>query len=282
MIQQRIYLSKEKLEFYRKLYDKKYQQKYNKFIVEGPNVVRDGLVALLDGHKKFSIAEIFTEHEFSKNPENLEILKTATKLGIPIFRIPRWQIRKISDTTAPQGIVAIVKFDTRDDDEQLNEFLNLGENILFLDGIQDPGNVGTLIRSALAFAIDGVILDKASARLYNPKVIRTTAGAFFRLPVFEPAHTKSEDIVSKFISIGFYTIAFVADRSATPVWDIKLSRKNLLILGNEGSGVKKSLLSLSHKKVWIPTNPKVESLNTAVAGSIAMFELLGRKIKVGR
>ena len=217
-----------------RLYEnKKERDESNKFIVEGYNLVSEAKKqGLLD--KVFSIKE---EDDY----------KDAIIVTKDI-------IKKITNTVTPEGIIAICN---------KKKDLNLGNKVLYLDSLQDPGNIGTLLRSAVAFNFDTVVLDEC-VDLYNPKVIRASQGAIFYLNILSNSLSELKSLGYKIIGTEMFGTALNNYKSN----DSKL----VLILGNEGHGVRSEYLEFSDINLTIPMN-SIESLNVGVAGSILMYEL---------
>lgn len=162
---------------------------------------------------------------------------------------------EISNLVTPDGYMAIVSKYNED---------KLSENILILDNIQDPGNMGTLIRSAEAFGYN-TIISINSVDYYNEKVLRSTMGSIFRLNLIETNY--------KFINtLNDYNI-YIADMNGEDFREIKSSPKKAIVIGNEGNGISEEIKKIPHKLVKIPMQGKVESLNAAVSGSILMSTL---------
>lgn len=162
---------------------------------------------------------------------------------------------EISNLVTPDGYMAIVSKYNED---------KLSENILILDNIQDPGNMGTLIRSAEAFGYN-TIISINSVDYYNEKVLRSTMGSIFRLNLIETNY--------EFINtLNDYKI-YIADMNGEDFREIESSQKKAIVIGNEGNGISEEIKKIPHKLVKIPMQGKVESLNAAVSGSILMSTL---------
>ena len=144
----------------------------------------------------------------------------------------------------------------------------IGSKYLLLDGIQDPGNLGTIIRSSLAFGVDTIVLSKDSVDLYNDKVIRSTQGMIFHINIIR---CDLEDVINKIK--GGIKIIGTSLGDSTPLRSIDKLERYALIVGNEGNGVKKEILDLCDDIVRIEMNKDVESLNVGVATSIILYEM---------
>ncbi|MCK5807255.1 MAG: RNA methyltransferase [Mycoplasmataceae bacterium] len=222
-------LTNEKIKNVAKLHKKKFRDKENKFIVEGFHLVEEA--------KKLGLVlEIYTSLE-----DNLE--STYVSQGV---------INKLSSTVSPQPILAVCR----------KPFNNtVGERILALDNIQDPGNVGTLIRSAKAFGFDTVVVNGVD--VFNQKVIRSSQGAIFGINLIQ-----SNDIIKDLT--GIRKIGAILDKEAKTYDKLEINEPFALILGNEGNGITEEVISRLDDKIYIPI--EFESLNVASAGAILMNE----------
>ena len=142
----------------------------------------------------------------------------------------------------------------------------LDNKILILDAIQDPGNLGTILRSAKAFGFNTVILGKGSVDLYNDKVIRSSQGAIFKLNVL------NKDLLTFIPSLNEYSVFGTNVRNGIDVRDVKYDGKIAIVLGNEGNGISKDVDKLLPKNIYIKLDD-MESLNVAIAGAIIMYEI---------
>ena len=147
------------------------------------------------------------------------------------------------------------------------KYQDLGKKVIFLDNVQDPGNVGTIIRTALSFSYDSVIIGNNSASLYNEKVIQSSKGAVFKLPVYEQVNLKE-------LKDDGYKIVSTALEGAINYLDLSLNDKFVLVFGNEGQGVCQETLSLSDKIIKIDMD-HIDSLNVAIAAGILMNHYRG-------
>ena len=138
------------------------------------------------------------------------------------------------------------------------------------EALQDPGNIGTVIRTAHAADCGGVILTKGCCDLYNPKIVRATMSAMFSVPVVSGA--ESQNVIEYFRTNGYKIVAGALTDDAVDFYSADLSGKVLIIIGNEGNGVEDSTLSLCDSVLKIPMRSDAESLNAAVAGSVMVYE----------
>ncbi len=189
------------------------------------------------------------------------------KKGIPIVEVDEKVLRKMCDTENPQGILAIVK-------QPRWTWNDLKESplLLILDGIQDPGNCGTILRTALAAGISQVCLTKGTVDLYNMKVLRSTMGAIFSLKII--THCQPEDILS-FCRKNEISIV-TGDIEGRNLYEAELPLPLALVVGNEGNGPSALFRGGDVQRITIPMSNEVESLNVAMATGIILYEICRR------
>ena len=240
----------ETIKRYALLKNKKNRDEAKEFIVEGYHLVKEALKTNLV--KKIFYAD----------------LKDIDAEGIECIEVSENVLAKLSFTSSPQGIVAVVSFF----DNEIN--IHNYHKAVALDRIQDPGNLGTIIRSSKAFGIDTVVLGEGCVDLYNDKVIRSTQGIGFHMNIV--SRNLSElitELKEKEIPVLGTKVEFGEDiRNLTS----RDKEKFALIMGNEGRGVNPEILALCDKYIYIELNSDVESLNVAIAASILLYELSRR------
>lgn len=234
-------INNEHIKEIKKLNQKKYRDINNKFIIEGEHLIEEAL-------KNNIVEEIFLLEGFNRNYQiktnyiNEKVMKYITELD-----------------SIPKAIGICHK-----KNDQVN-----GNHILVLDNIQDPGNLGTIIRSAVAFNIDTIILNKKGVDLYNSKVLRSTQGMIFNINIVIEDLTK----ILKDLKTKNYKIITTRVDGGKLIKHLEKNEKFAIIIGNEGQGVSQELQNLSDEYIYIPMNEKCESLNAAVATSIILYEL---------
>lgn len=177
----------------------------------------------------------------------------------------------ISDTKSPQGIFITAKI--LDKPVQSGK-IEKGGKYIILDGLQDTGNIGTIIRTCDALGIDGVILSPDCADIYSPKIVRSAMGSLFRLPVYI---TELTELIALLKENNFSVYASVLDETARTVSEVEFTDKTAVIIGNEGNGVSKEVIEKAENKLYIPIK-NAESLNAAIAASIISWEMTRRQI----
>lgn len=174
---------------------------------------------------------------------------------------------EIAQTVSPQGIIALCNMEKN----TLKDISSLNKSCTIMcEALQDPGNIGTVIRSAHAADCGGVVLTKGCCDLYNPKIVRATMSSMFSIPVVQGEESRS--VIEYFKAEGYKIVAGALTPDAVDFYKADLSGKTLIIIGNEGNGVKESTLALCDIVLKIPMRNDAESLNAAVAGSVMMYE----------
>ena len=237
-------LENERIKNYIKLKDKKYRKRTNTFIVEGLHLV-------LEAYKSGNLIELIIEKD--------EVLP----LDVPTIFVTNEIINRISSLDTPVTVLGLCKIN---DNKEIK-----GSRILMLDGIQDPGNLGTIIRSSVAFDVDTIVLGDNTVDLYNPKVIRATQGMMFHINIInDNLETVIKELKSREIPVYGTKVEYGEDVRSFPSKD-KISYG--LVMGNEGAGVSPEVLDMCDKYIYIDMNEKVESLNVSIATSIILYEL---------
>ncbi|HEY9807378.1 MAG TPA: RNA methyltransferase [Candidatus Obscuribacterales bacterium] len=173
-------------------------------------------------------------------------------------------LKAIATTVEPDGVIATAP--RKPEQQQLPEITSLG---LVLETIQDPGNLGTMIRAAAAAGAEGLWLSTNSVDLDHPKVLRSTAGQWFRLPMAVSPDLKT--VIADYQAQGMQVVATLPNAPLT-YWEADLRPPTLILLGNEGAGLSESVAALADQQVKIPLNPGVESLNVAIAAALILYE----------
>lgn len=240
------------------LSEKKYRDREGLYIVEGPNLVRE---LLENGKARF----IFIRAE-SASEEAMEIAERADESGLAVYKVNDSVFSKVTQTETPQGILAVFEKPSR----SREDFFKIAgdKNILVVDRVQDPGNVGTLLRTCEAAGFAGAMIIKGSGDPFSPKAVRASAGSSARLPlIFAESINDGAALLKK---NGKRLIA--TDMKGKAFWDADLAKNCALTVSNEGNGASGELLKLADEIISIPMTGQVESLNAAIACGIIMFE----------
>ena len=254
------------------LKQKKYRDRENLFVAEGVRSVETALSA--NAPICFAVfAAENKENELSAAKERKQNLITALAAKkIPLYETSPADFAKIASAKTPAGILAVIERQKH----SLDEFNN-AQFLLVLDEVRDAGNAGTIIRTADAFAADGVILLDNSVDLWNDKTVRSTMGSIFHLPI--AANVAAADFL-RFAVVQNMTVALsLPDKTAKPIMDFSFAAPTALVLGSEAFGVSKNFLAqatgkkhLNMAKLYVPMPGRAESLNVAVAAAVMMYE----------
>ncbi len=240
-------LKTPRIQAWRSLKDKKGRLEQHSFLVEGTRMVREALAS------SFSVNALLLREGFDPGfpfPDTM-----------PVYLLPEHVFQAVCDTKNPQGIAAVLSLQTREAS---------GSRLLALDGVQDPGNVGTIIRTADAAGFDGVLLSPECADLFSPKVLRSTMGSIFRLGFSFPASLPDALMCLK--TEGYSVLSSQLD--GDPFYERKgVSSSFILIIGNEGNGISDDVRKIATHRLRLPMRGGAESLNAAVAAGIMMYDL---------
>ncbi len=239
------------------LQEKKERRKQRSFAVEGVRFVKEALISGMHV-EKICFASETAEKLY---PEFDSLLSPDT----PKYEMPAALFRQVAETETPQGVIAIVRMP----DHSLASIYRKGFRGLILDNVQDPGNCGTMIRSAHALGFDAVIATSGSVDLFNGKVLRSTMGSVFHIPVIDSLSVS--EIISFIRELHLGLVAACLEE-ASSCHETDLTGEFFLAVGNEGKGVSDALLAAAGKKVQIPMPGGAESFNAGVAASILMYE----------
>lgn len=249
-------LTKNQLKYYSSLLNKKHRQEEKKFLVEGSKLILEAL----DSGYKCEIILALKDFVY----ENNDFTKLIGEQKLNIKLIKTIEFEKLCDTKNPQDVIGIFHFKQQTITDIKNENL-----IVALENISDPGNTGTILRNCDWFGVKNVLLSPNCAEIYNPKVIRASAGSVFHLTIFEEEnfYTKIEEQKK----LGYKILC--ADLNGENLYSFTQSEKIILTLANEANGPTGRLKKLSDQSITIPRKGKAESLNVASASAVILSEL---------
>lgn len=248
----------ETIKHIKKLKEKKFREEYNEFIIEGIKMIEE---AIQENAKIKSII-ICDDCKTAGNIPN-ELMYEIAKLEC--IYVAEKIFSSITEVINPQGIMAIIEKPNNNE----NEIDYKEDNLLILDNIQDPGNIGTILRTADSLDIKQIVVSKGTADIYNPKVVRSTMGAIFRIRVIEVEDLPKEIRKMKKHKINVYATDLKTDKS---IYDVDYT-KSAIVIGNEANGVSEEVLKEASERIKIPMLGKTESLNAAVATSVILYEV---------
>lgn len=239
-----------------------------RFVLEGVRLVRDALEAGAVLEELFVRADLAGDGGSEARDAVAELVDQARSRGAFVaFCGPR-AIAALCDTEQPQGVVAVVQAPPR----RPEAWQKTGSLALLVDGVQDPGNVGSLIRTAAAAGADGVVLGPDSADPFGPKAVRAAAGALFRVSVERVRGPGELDDLAARLERATWAVAALVPRGGVAYHRADLLGRLALVVGSEGHGVREALLGRCSLKLTIPMAAGVESLNVAAAAAVVLFE----------
>lgn len=234
-------LDNKRIKNYAKLLNKKYREQEGLFLVEGEHLV-------IEAKNAGCLIEVIKCEDYDMD---FDVSTTLVTYDV---------IKKLSNTLNPQKVIGICKMlDNKD----------IGNKVLILEDIQDPGNLGTIIRSSVAFGIDTIVLSNNTVDMYNDKVLRSSEGMIFHIDIVK---MDVSECVDKLHEEGYEIYGTKVD-GGTDLRNVTVGEKYAIVMGNEGAGVSLSTLDKCDKYIYIPMNNECESLNVGVATSIILYEL---------
>lgn len=247
----------------KKLKEKKYRDINKEFIVEGIKMIKEAI------EEKATIKQII----ICDNCVNTNIIPKELMYEIAKYEciyVNEKIFNMISDVNTPQGILAIIEINSREAEIDFSE-----DVIVALDDIQDPGNLGTILRTVDSIGLKQIIVSKGTADCYNPKVVRSTMGAIYRVKIIE-----CDDLEKtlKKLKSKKYELVITSLQTENSFYDVDYNKK-VIVIGNEANGVKNNIQNIADLKVKIPMFGKTESLNAAVSTGIVLYEYVRQKIK---
>lgn len=247
----------------RKLKEKKFRDQNNEYIVEGIKMIKEAIL-------EEAVIKLIIVCEENVNSGTID-----KKLLYEIAKYECIYVNKkifslITDVQNPQGILAVIEKQNSEENIDYKQ-----DVIVVLDGIQDPGNLGTILRTIDSVGLNQVIVSKETADAYNPKVVRSTMGAIFRVNIIE-----SDNLLEtlKNLKKHKYKIMATSLETQNSIYDVDYSKK-VIVIGNEANGVSEEILDYSDEKIKIPMLGKTESLNASVATAVILYEYVRNKIK---
>lgn len=243
-------LKNPRVQTWRSLKDAKGRRETGCFLVEGRKSVTEAIAS------GFAVEAVLVD----------ETMADAFELpaGAPVYALPAHVLGAVCDTKTPQGIAAVMR---------MAQTRRVGLRVVALDGVQDPGNVGTIIRTADAAGFDGVLLSAQCADVFSPKVLRATMGSVFHLPI-----EVTDDLPGRLRAMQAEGACVISSQleDASPFFEGcgDVGNRFVLVIGNEGNGVSDAVKALADRRLMLPMRGQAESLNAAVAAGIMMYALM--------
>ncbi len=250
----------EKIKYTKSLLKSKNRNKEKKFIIEGYRIV----TLAIDCDAKLEY--VFINEDFENKKEHIELLEILKSKNIKVYKTTNKLFENFIDTENTQGIIGVVKFNTNTLE---SNFKKENKFVLVLDRIQDPGNMGTIIRTADACGVDLIIALKGCVDIYNPKVIRSTMGSIFDMNI---VYENQDEAINFLKNNGFSIVSSYLDTD-NYYNNISYNNKTALVIGNEANGINNDIILNSDTLLKIPIYGKAESLNAAISSAILMYEI---------
>ena len=242
----------------RALSSKKERQAQGAFLLEGLRLCEEALKAA------WPLRYALVAEEYLAKPRLVSLLAELEQQNCPIYSVPENFLTQVSDTKQSQGVLLVAELPAPSTELPQNaDFVLLG------DRLSDPGNLGTLLRTAWATGVQAVVLTPGSADIFSPKVVRASMGAVLRLPVYQAATDK--DALALLQVRGLHLLATAAEQG-TPYNQVKLTEPLAWVLGSEAFGLSEFWLAAANQNVYLPMAPDVESLNVATAGAVLLYQ----------
>lgn len=252
----------ELIKHIRKLKDKKYRDESNEYVVEGVKLVEEAV------KENAKIKQIIVCEDTTRTYEipthiMLEIARyECISVSDKIFNI-------ITQVTNPQGIMAIIEKNAQDAQIDYSQDI-----IVVLDDVQDPGNLGTILRTVDSIGLNQIIVSKGTADAFNSKVVRSTMGAIFRIKIIEVENLAQ---AIKEMRKHHFKLMVTSLQTKNSIYDIDFNKK-IIVIGNEANGVSKEIQDMADEKAKIPMLGRTESLNASVAAGVVMYEYVRQKL----
>jgi len=257
--------SNSNVKYVKSLQMKKSRDEYGKFLIEGEKL----FVEALD--YKVPISMVLISQSYTESSKHQEYAAVLSERNIPLCYADDKVFKGVCETDTPQGIIAVAAKLEYDIDSIISKDKL---SLILLHELRDPGNVGTIIRTADACGLNAVVISKGSADLYNGKTIRATMGSLFHIPVIQGIDTA--EIIVKLKQNGVVTIGADPHSSISCI-ELPYHSKSAIIIGNESHGISSGIKDMLDINATIPMPGRAESLNAGIAASILMYELYVRK-----
>ncbi len=242
------------------LQQKKYRERYGLFVMEGTRSAEDALALETRG------VSLFVTAEAMGNPRVAALVTQAENFGWDVFSVTEPVMRKMSSAVHGQGVLAVLPKPSR----KLSDAPVESGLYVLLDAVQDPGNVGTILRTAAAAGVKGVLMTEGTTDPYAEKAVQSSMGSILRLPVYERVTTEELDAFLFRTKLPLIGTALSGGR---PYREVSFKTDAVVAFGNEGAGLSEEILRRCEERLYIPMAGGVESLNVSVAAGIILFGL---------
>lgn len=255
-----------RVKYVRRLKNHRFRDKEKKFLVEGLRFVEE----VFDS--SWPVEMLVYSKKIMEYPRAKHLFKTAAARNVSLLEVDEDIFGELAETSTPQGIIAVVA--QRGHTLENLEIINETALLVLVDGVQDPGNLGAIVRSADAAGAGGVVLLKGTVDIYNPKALRSTMGSIFHLPVIQGAAVA--DVLLYLSHRGIRTVAG-DPRGGKAVFEVDLKVPCALVVGGEAGGISETLRENVDEMAHIPMPGRAESLNVAISAGIMLYEALRQR-----
>ena len=246
----------------KKLKEKKYRKQEGKYIIEASKLIEEAI------KENAKIEQIIVCEDCITEATNSNLLYEIAKYDC--IYVSEKVFKTLTDVSTPRGMLAVIKKKDNKKEVNYNE-----DMIVILDGVQDPGNMGTILRTIDSAGLSQVIVTKEVVDAYSPKVVRSTMGAIFRVNIIE---TEDKLKMIKEIKKHKFNVAATSLEASKSIYDVEFN-KIAIVIGNEANGVSQEVLDLADTKMIIPMPGRTESLNASVATGILIYEYVRNHVK---
>lgn len=247
------------------LSNRKYREEKKLYFIEGIRFVEEAF------KENAQIDKILISEKLASVKGGEELLAKINVSGYGTYMLNEKLFKEISETESPQGVLAVIK--TRQYD--FSDIMGDNNFILILESIQDPGNMGTIIRTADAAGITGIVMSKGCVDIYNPKVLRSTMGSIFRVPIYMSGDLRETMNCIKKKGIKVYAAHLKGEIN---YFKADFKGNIAVVIGNEANGISDMAAECSDELLKIPMSGRIESLNASVAASVLMYEAVRQRI----
>lgn len=261
----KIEITKEHIREIKRLQESKERGERGLFLVEGVRFTEEAV------KERVHLEEVLYTARLEEGERGRTLLAVLTKHHVPLLKVQEKVMEAVSETENPQGILAVA----RQFKWTLKDITERKGPVIVACGLQDPGNLGTIIRTADAGGAAGIITTADTVDIYNSKVVRATMGSIFRLPVLRADDIKESLAVMK--KEGYQVVA-TSLQSETSYLKINYSKPTAFLIGKESSGLSDELLEMADKVVFIPMKEGVESLNAAISAGVLIYEAFRQRL----
>lgn len=259
----------ETIKHIKKLNEKKYRDEKQKYIIEGIKIVEEAIQEKAEIEKIIICKENLEANEIPETLiQKIEKYKSEYKCNCECIYVTEKIFKTLTQVTNPQGIIAVIR------KENVTDIKYSEDIIVVLDNVQDPGNLGTILRTVDSIGLKQLIVSKGTADIYNPKVVRSTMGAIFRVKVLEKENLKE---AIEEMRQHQYKLVATSLQTEKEIYDINYDKK-IIVMGNEANGVERVIQDIADERVKIPMLGKTESLNVSIATGIILYEYVRQKI----